>query len=349
MKPSVWIQSSYTVDADTNGEDSYRTRRELKPAKSLREALAAGADPNDHNALHEAVDRGAIGQVQALLKAGAHFDKLNEEGLAPLHLAVRNREDKKVEALLKAGANVDIRVPDAVPDILEALIFSHKEILSVPEEPGQTPAMMAARAGNRPLLDKLRQSGASLDGVLHAAVVGEKEAAWKAEVRLGPFFEREPMVQPLLDEGLDPNAICSAQFQTYRKPGSFTSRNQGGEGNTPLHLCCDVTMPEAAFGLEPARALLSAGADPNRGNIRGDTPLHLVENDQLASVLIDAGADPHQKNHDGQTPEDTVYNAAVKSLFRKHQLGRVAHASRPQPDLADPDEVLARRGRGRFM
>ena len=76
MKPSVWIQSTYTVDADTNGEDSYRTRRELKPAKSLREALAAGADPNDHNALHEAVDRGAIGQVQALLKAGAHFDKL---------------------------------------------------------------------------------------------------------------------------------------------------------------------------------------------------------------------------------------------------------------------------------
>ena len=344
MNPSVWIQSTYTVDADTYGEDGYRTRRELKPAKSLREALAAGADPNDHYALHAAISRGSIGQVQALLKSGANFDQFNEEGMAPLHLAVRNREDKKVDALLKAGANVDIRVPDALEVKNE-----HQEWMAIPEEPGQTPAMMAARAGNRLLLDKLRQGGASMDGVLHAAVVGEKEAAWKAAVRLGPFFEREPMVQPLLDEDLDPNATCSAQFQTYRKPGSFTSRNQGGEGYTPLHLCCDDHMADAAFGLEPARAILAAGADPNRGNARGDTPLHLVESGQLASVLIDAGADPHQKNHDGQTPDNTVHNAAVKSLFRKHQLGQVAHSARPQSDLADPDEVQARRGRGRFM
>lgn len=339
--PSVWIQLSWIADADTYGEKAHRLQLDLKSVRDLREALTKGADPNEHHALHAAISRGSIGQVQALLKAGAHFDKLNEEGFAPLHLAVRNREDKKVDALLKAGANVDIRVPDA----LEV----GQEWMAIPEEPGQTPAMMAARQGNRLLLDKLREAGASMDGVLHAAVVGEKEAAWKAAARLGPFYEREPMVQPLLDEGLDPNATCSAQFQTYRKPGSFTSRNQGGEGYTPLHLCCDVNMADSAFGLEPARALLSAGADPNRGNVRGDTPLHLVESDQLASVLIDAGADPHQKNHDGQTPENTVHNTAVKSLFRKHQLGQVAQSARPQSDLASPEEAQARRGRGRFM
>ena len=344
MKPSVWIQSTYTVDADTYGDDSHRTRLELKPAKALREALAAGADPNDHFALHEAINRGSIGQVQALLKAGAHGDKFNDEGFAPLHLAVQGREDKKIDALIKAGANVDIQVPDAL-----GILDSKNDWTALPEEPGQTPAMMAARQGNRPLLDKLRAAGASMDGVLHAAVVGEKEAAWKAEVRLGPFFDRESLIQPLLEEGLDPNATCSAQFQTYRKPGPFASRNQGGQGNTPLHLCCDDNISKAAFGLEPARALLAAGADPNRGNARGDTPLHLVENEQLASVLIDAGADPNQKNHDGQTPQDTVYNPAVKALFRKHELGQVAQASRPQSDLASPEEALARRFRGRSM
>lgn len=345
MRPSVWIQSEYIVEGDTWGEGSGRGRLELKPVKALREALAAGADPNDHHALHEACNRGSIGQVQALLKAGANPDQFNEAGLAPLHLAVQLRDGKKVDALVKAGANVDIRVPDTVE-----VQDPEQHWSAIPDEPGQTPAMMAARQGNRPLLDQLRAAGASMDGVLHAAVVGEKEAAWKEEVRLGPFHEREPMVKALLDEGLDPNAPCDAQFQTYRKPGpSYGSRNQGGERNTPLHLCMDDTMADAAYGLEPAKALLAAGADPNRGNARGDTPLHMTENDELASVLVEAGGNPQQMNHDGQTPEDTVYNPAVKALFRQYRLSKLAQDSRPTTDLATPDEYMARRNRGRAM
>lgn len=345
MRPSVWIQSDYVVDGDTWGEGSGRGRLELKPVKALREALAAGADPNDHHALHHAVNHGAIGQVQALLKAGANPDQFNEAGLAPLHLAVQRRDGQKVAALIKAGANVDIRVPDTVE-----VQDPEQHWSAIPDEPGQTPAMMAARQGNRPLLDQLRAAGASIDGVLHAAVVGEKEAAWKEEVRLGPFHEREPMVKALLDEGLDPNAQCDAQFQTYRKPGpSYGSRNQGGEGNTPLHLCMDDTMADAGYGLEPAKALLGAGADPNRGNARGDTPLHLTESDELASVLVEAGGNPQQKNHDGQTPEDTVYNPAVKALFRQYRLSKLAQDSRPTTDLATPDDYMARKSRGRMM
>ena len=345
MRPSVWIQSDYVVDGDTWGEGSGRGRLELKPVKELREALTAGADPNDHYALHEAVKRGSIGQVQALMKAGATLDMLNEDGMAPLHLAVQRREGKMVGALIKAGANVDIQVPDQLKMMVDGDPY-----VGIPDEPGQTPAMMAARQGNRPLLDQLRAAGASMEGVLHAAVVGEKEAAWKEEVRLGPFHEREPMVKALLDEGLDPNAQCDAQFQTYRKPGpSYGSRNQGGEGNTPLHLCMDDTMADAAYGLVPAKALLAAGADPNRGNARGDTPLHMTENDELASVLVDAGADIQQKNHDGQTPEDTVYNPAVKALFRQYRLSQLAQDSRPTTDLATPDDYMERRSRGRAM
>lgn len=346
MKQSVWNQSSYTVDADTWGEDSYRTRLELKPAKALREALAAGADPNDHHALHWAVSSGSIGQVQALLKAGANTDQCNEEGFAPLHLAVQGSEDRKVDALIKAGANVDIRVPETL-----GILDDMHDWNATPDEPGQTPAMMAARQGDRPMLDKLRAAGASMEGVLHAGVVGEKEAAWKAMTHMGPFHPREPMVKPLLDEGLDPNAPCTAKFQTYRKPGPFAPRRQGGQGFTPLHLCCDDTMAEAAFGLEPAKALLAAGADPNRGNDMGDTPLHLVKSDQLADVLLAAGADPNQKNHDGQTPIHTAYNPAVKARFHRHRLEQFAQDVRPQDSgLASVEEAQARRqARSRAM
>lgn len=347
MKPSVWNHYSYTV-TDSLGEKRSCTSLELKPVKAMREALAAGADPQERQALLIAVSRGSIGHVQALLKAGANPDQFNEKGLAPLHLAVHGREDKKVDALIKAGANVDIRVPETL-----GVLDDGKNCRTIPDDSGHTPAMMAARQGNRPLLDRLRAAGASMAGVLHAAVVGEKEAALKAETKLGPFFDRENLVVSLLAEGMDPNATCGAQFSTHRRPGRIYSYKRGGDSSTPLHLCCDSTA-DVTFGVEPAKALLAAGADPNRGNDMGDTPLHLVESCELASVLIEAGADFKQKNHDGQTPEHTVDNPAVKAflraVLRKHELDQMAQIERPQDSgLAPHEEFMVRKNRGRMM
>lgn len=234
MNPSVWNVSTYYVDADTYGEDeAERVRRELKPVKAMREALAQGADPNERDALFEAIDKGSIAHVQALLKAGADPDRLDDVGKSPLYRCVEDRDLAKVNALLKAGADVNAVIPSQVQQIRDDEPYT-----AIPDEPGQTPIMLAARLGHRPIFDRLKEAGASMDGVLHAAVIGEKEAAWKKDARWGPFFEREPMVEPLLAEGLDPNATCGAKFYMYETRGG-SGVFQGGSGYTPLHLCVD--------------------------------------------------------------------------------------------------------------
>ena len=107
MNPSVWNVSTYYVDGDTYSDDEgQRVRRELKPVKAMREALAQGADPNECGALFTAIEKGSIGHVQALVKGGADIDRVDEDGKAPLYRAVEYREHAKVDALLKAGADV---------------------------------------------------------------------------------------------------------------------------------------------------------------------------------------------------------------------------------------------------
>lgn len=343
MNPSVWNVSTYYVDADTYGDDGERVRRELKPVKAMREALAKGADPNEAMALHTAIEKGTIGHVQALVKGGADLDRVDDEGKSPLYRAVQYREHAMVDALLKGGADVNAEIPAQVEQFRDEEPYT-----AIPDEPGQTAIMLAARMGDRPVFDRLKAAGASMDGTLHAAVVGEKEAAWKQDTRMGPFFPREPMVAPLLAEGLDPNAVCEAQFRLYERYGR-SGFFQGGGGYTPLHQCVDSKLADGVYGLDCASALLKAGANPNAQDVAGETPLHLNESHEMADLLVSAGADHRLKNHDGQTPQDTVYNPTVKALFRRHRLQDLAQDSRPETDLASPEQVLARRGRNRCM
>lgn len=345
MNPSVWNVSTYYVDADTYGDDGGRVRRELKPVKAMREALAKGADPNECGALFTAIEKGSIGHVQALVKGGAELNRVDEDGKAPLYRAVECRKHAKVDALLKAGADVNAAIPSQVQQIRDDEPYT-----AIPDEPGQTAIMLAARMGDRPVFDRLKAAGASMDGVLHAAVVGEKEAAWKQDTRMGPFFPREPMVAPLLAEGHDPNATCDAQFRLYERYNGMGGVYQGGAGYTPLHLCVDSPSIYNAYGLDCASALLKAGANPNAQDVAGEAPLHLVENAQMAERLIEGGADYRLKNHDGQTPQDTVYSPAVKALFRREDLKALATVGQEQgDDLASPEQALSRRSRGRFM
>ncbi|MCV2216092.1 ankyrin repeat domain-containing protein [Thauera sp. Sel9] len=340
MTPSVWNVSTYYVDAYTFGkdDDGERIRRELKPVKAMREALAQGADPNERDALFTAIDKGSIGHVQALLKAGADHERVDSDGKSPLYRSVENRELDKVNALLKAGADVNAAIPSQVQQIHDDVPYTE-----IPDEPGQTAIMLAARLGHRPIFDRLKEAGASMDGVLHAAVIGEKEAAWRQDARQGSF-SRSPMVEPLLAEGLDPNAACDAKFYLYERYGN-SGVGQGGEGYTPLHLCVDSKLAYGVYGLDCAAALLKAGANPNAQDGAGETPLHMGENAQLAELLMTHGADHTLKNHDGQTPQDLVYDPAVQTLFRQHDLAKVATKARKELDLADPEELAERRGR----
>lgn len=82
------------------------------------------------------------------------------------------------------------------------------------------------------------------------------------------------------------------------RAGADVNRAQN-EGSTPL------LWAVYQVDLDLVRALLRREADPNLANNFGATPLAeavRVANPELVDLLLDAGADPDQANEDGQTP-----------------------------------------------
>jgi len=112
----------------------------------LKEALAAGADPEQRSATGELSLMGAvrarrIDSVSALLSAGADPGNTNRLGESSLHLAVADTGAVAIgKILLDAGANPNAR-----------------------DAGGVTPMMLAARAGSLEGIELLRMAGGRFD------------------------------------------------------------------------------------------------------------------------------------------------------------------------------------------
>ena len=110
----------------------------------------------------------------------------------------------------------------------------------------------------------------------------------------------------LLEHDADPDAISETNMRV-----------------TPLH--------DNYRFIHPAKAqvLLEAGADPNIGDIDGNTPLHGQMDIEMVELLLKNGADPNARNDKGQTP-----------LHHKNLTPEVAHLLLEygaDPDLVDED------------
>ncbi len=261
-----------------------------------------------------AVQRKEHAVIRALLAKGANPNQRYELE-TPLIIACDNRDHEAIELLLGARANVDIAAPPA------------------DGEEGQTPLMIAAEDFDLWTVERLLRAGAKPSRTTPRR---KHSAAWFVTIADDPrkFPERAAVIRALVSAGCK-LAGNELHWPVYHRDAelvglllelgcpvneivSHGDSHGPRKGETPLTLAVEGSVVDLAVRVVGAKSLserkrdivaglLSAGADPNRANDKGQTPLLLaamgyermrVMESEIGSelekvrLLLDAGADP---------------------------------------------------------
>jgi ankyrin repeat protein len=115
---------------------------------------------------------------------------------------------------------------------------------------------------------------------------GARDAVGRSPLHRAVAFADLAKVEALLDAGADVN-------DGVRSDEPINSN----WGDTPLHIAAQDGREQIV------RLLIARGADVNRANDRGNTPLHrAVEYPGVVTALLDAGAKPNAPDAQGRTP-----------------------------------------------
>ena len=334
-------------------------------------------------AMVSAAMAGRLDALKLLLERGGDPTQLyrqRDERVAPLHVAARAGYDQVIRLILDEGVDVELRDGRGRTPLMYATLkhssqrwarVSHrqrKRDLADPDSGieiicGTQEEAPHARRTLRALLDAGADPNATddaghtgLDLLLHdnrrkaidpwlkrtLAAAGAKPAdRWPTDVLEAIGKKRIPALRELLSHGRSPN------FTTSR-------------GFSPLTQACRSRQPEAV------RALLDAGADPNRPD-ESESPLYAAvvsQNADILRMLLDAGADPNrpkpapppEDEEDEDRPDETdptVSPAPVGQGPALPRAGRNPRGARRQDGQTrqDPDRrgraLVGRLGAGR--
>ena len=274
-------------------------------------ALLGTAASAAEQSLLEAAEAGDRTAALAALKAGDDVDARAADGTTALIWAAYNGDAELAERLIAAGADLDVKNEFGASALSEAAIGGYTAVIAAllargaepnlanPE--GETPLMAVARTGNVEAAKLLLDAGADVNAI---ELWGQQSALmWAAA-------QRQPaMMKLLIARGAQVDArgaVRNWERKVIREPRP-KDMNQGGF--TPL-------LYAAREGcIECAKELVAGGADLDLPDPHRVTPLNMALLNlhyDLAAYLIEAGADINKWDLYGRSP---LYLAADMSTI----------------------------------
>jgi ankyrin repeat protein len=264
-------------------------------AETIRDYLEQGGDPSAYeygrnvSLLHVAAERRNVEIVKMLLAAGAEVNRLDHNGRTPLFEAL--------EEPVRPGGGVG---PSGF------------------QMPGPERTPLPGEEAANEIVRLLVDAGANLEGLDRPIdrLQGWAAKMYKPPLALAAQYGKLEALRFLLERGADPNgadydymtvlhyAVHNGQVEAARiliAAGANLEAVFAVYSQTPL--LSAIYAPDArAYAPELVRLLVESGADINKTDKRGDSPLFWAVNEgrlDLVQLLIELGADVHHQNPDG--------------------------------------------------
>lgn len=262
------------------------------PGRALKDAdLARAARAGDRATLRR------------LLQLGLPVDGRDERGATALIHAAGAGQLDLVTDLIGLGADTAAATHSGATALSAACVSGHKAVITLlldagvpvdqPMRQALTPLMVAASVLRADVIELLLSRGARIDA-LAGSGLNALEAAVLSTLNQGAIDSALACVKLLLDRRARVETAASGQ------PG-LLHRILGADQNRP-------PAPEPAL-LALLRLLLPRGADPNRRDERGRTPLHWACRHALldcVDLLLAAGAEAQSPDGLRQLPYDLL-------------------------------------------
>ena len=280
----------------------------------------AGAAADAGPTLLDAAERGDRAAALRLLAAGANPNAPGPDGTTPIMWAAANGDAELVRALAQAGADVKAKNHFGTSALTEAAIIGAAPVIDAllkggadpntrnPE--GETPLMAVARAGHVDAARLLVEAGADVNAT--EAFGGQSALMWAAAQG------QAEMVQFLASKGADVNARGIVRQWERKVITEPRPKDMNKGGFTPL-------LYAAREGcVACVRHLIAAGADPDLEDPDRMTPLVMALFNlhfEAAAALVEAGADVDKWDLYGRSP---LYMAADVSTLPVKGNGAMA-------------------------
>jgi ankyrin repeat protein len=232
----------------------------------VEEWLKNGSDVDTE--FSNAVNASDRDRAEMLLKRGANVNKLNLQGLAPLHVASRARDSAMIEFLLAHGADVNGRDADGWTAVMHAAFRNHVPSVKVLAKGGAdldviapggfTPLSIAIEEGKFFAVNALLEAGAKVN-----APAGADALTPLMLIASQPLVERR---SASLNQGLS-----SVDIGRILIAGGADVNARSAKGVTPLMVAAAHNNPPL-IGL-----LLQAGADVGAKTPDGKTALDIAK------------------------------------------------------------------------